>query len=99
MELRIVITCRVRFTRQDSPWSGDFQFTGSRLKYTGCALIYLPNFYLGASYQRGGSNCLHPGLGKVMDGVQLHVVKYRATLLTFAARLLTNMEARGRDVH
>ena len=42
---------------------------------------------------------MHPGLGKVMDGVQLHVVKYRATLLTFAARLLTNMEARGRDVH
>ena len=42
---------------------------------------------------------MHPGLGKVVDGVQLHVAKYRATVLTFVVGLLTNMEAKGRDVH
>ena len=43
-------------------------------------------------------NCMHPGLGKVVDGVQLHVVKYRATVLTFVVEPPTNMELKRGDV-
>ena len=41
---------------------------------------------------------MHPGLGKVVDGVQLHVVKYRATVLTFVVEPPTNMEFKRGNV-
>ncbi len=41
---------------------------------------------------------MHPGLGKAANGVQLHVVKYRATVLTFVVGLPTSMEFKRGDV-
>ena len=41
---------------------------------------------------------MHPGLGKAVDGVQLHVAKYRATALTFVVEPPTNMEFKRGNV-
>ena len=89
VELRIVITFTARPVCPDPPFNGGFRPIYFHFCRTGYVLVFLPNFYLNGLYERRGNNCLHSGRGKVANGVQLQVVKYRATVLTFIAGLST----------